>query len=139
MARTIDPDLTGRDAVVFLALCWGGGEARALPDLLFLYDWVSHDIPTAAELDGALNRLLAAGLLAQRRGGFAVPPKVARRFHEFRRRRRRDRFEMARQFVQSAGPLRTVPRRVTVGRGDLERAYAEYQRRFAEALEMPSR
>ena len=35
--------------------------------------------------------------------------------------------------LQSAGPLETVPRRITIRRADQEKAYAEYCRWFAKA------
>src|SRR5262245_38628038 len=112
MARHINPEFDPHDAWLFLALRWGGGQACSLADLIGLYDWVNRDMPTAEELNGGLNRLMAAGLLAERRGGFRIPAKVVRQFDAFRRRRRRDRFNMATAFVQAAGPLKIVPRRI---------------------------
>ncbi len=133
MARHIDPEFGPYDSVLFLALWWGGGRVCALADVVGLYDLVDRDIPTAEILDGGLNRLLAAGLIKERRGGFFIPPKVLRGYNAFRRRRRRDRFLMAEEFVQAAGPLAAGPRRVAVRRTDQQRAYDEYQRWFQAA------
>jgi hypothetical protein len=141
MARPIDPGFGPCDSILFLALGCGAGRACTLVDVISLYDWVNRDIPTAETLDGGLNRLLAAGLIRERRGGFYIPVNVLRKYNEFRRRRRRDRFVMAEEFVRSAGPLSEVPRRVTIRPADQRRAYEEYHRRFRAALKKtaPSR
>jgi hypothetical protein len=94
---------------------------------------VNHGIPTAAGLDGGLNRLLAAGLVTERDGTFRIPARVRRAFDAFRRRRRRDRFTMADEFVRRAGPLEGVPRRVRIAPADQRRAYVEYGRRVRAA------
>jgi hypothetical protein len=135
MARRIDPEFGPSDSVLFLALWQGGGRVSTLADLVGLYDWVNRSIPTAEVLDGGLNRLLAAGLVRSRRGGFCIPAKVVREYNLFRRRRRRDRFDMAEAFVRSAGLPAVVPRHVTVRRADQQRAYDEFQRRFQAAWE----
>lgn len=135
MADRIDPDFAPYDDVLFLALYWGGGRVSALWELIERCDWLDRSIPTTGEFDGGLNRLLAASLLAKHRTGFCIPSKVIRKFHALRRRRRRDRYVMAKQFVHSAGPLKVVRRRVTIRRADYETAYAEYRRMFAAACE----
>jgi hypothetical protein len=137
MARRIDPKFGPYDSVLFLALRWGGGRADSLADLIWLYDWVNRDIPSAELLDAGLNRLAAAGLVVERRGTFRIPAKVVREFDAFRRRRRRNRFDMAAAFVQAAGPLQAVPRRVTIRSADQRQAYEEYQRKFKAALAQP--
>lgn len=133
MAHRIDPAFARTDGVLFLALWWGGGRAGTLKDVIHLYDFVDRSIPTADELDGGLNRLLAAGLITERDGRFSVPAKVVRAYDAFRRRRRRDRFTMADEFVRAAGPLEAVPRRVRVTPADQERAYEEYRQWFEAA------
>jgi hypothetical protein len=134
MARRIDPEFGPCDSVLFLALRWGGGQAEDLAALINLYDWINRDIPSAEALDGGLNRLMAAGLVAERGGKFYIPGKVVSEFDAFRKRRRRDRFDMAEDFVQAAGPLKTVPRRITIREADQQRACDEYHRRFEDAL-----
>src|SRR5262249_45116806 len=121
------------DATIFLALWWGGAAARTLSEIIWLCDWVEREIPTAAELDGALNRLIACDLVVACAGRFRIPARVGRKFDAFRRRRRRGRFLMAADFVQTAGPLRLVARRVTIGPRDQKRAYAEYLELFPAA------
>jgi hypothetical protein len=133
VARRIDTAFGPEDGVLFLALWWGAGRACALADVIGLYDLVNHGIPTAAELDGGLNRLLAAGLVTDRAGTFHIPVRVRRAFDVFRRRRRRGRFTMADEFVRQAGPLEAVPRQVRVTPADQRRAYDEYSRRFRAA------
>jgi hypothetical protein len=94
---------------------------------------VNRRIPTADELDGGMNRLLAADLVAERAGRYRIPAKVARAYEAYRKRRRRDRFTMADEFVRAAGPLDAVPRRVRIRPADQEAAYAEYHRWFQAA------
>jgi hypothetical protein len=133
MARRIVPEFGPCDSVLFLALWWSAGRVCTLVDVVSLYDLVNRGIPTAEVLDSGLNRLLAAGLVRERRGRFYIPAKVRRAYEDFRRRRRRGRFVMAEEFVRSAGPLAGVPRRVTVRPADQQRASEEYHRRFQEA------
>ncbi len=133
MTRRIDPTFAPTDGVLFLALWWGGGRACALAGVVGLFDVVNHDIPTAAELDGGLNRLLAAGLIAERAGRFRVPASVLCAYDAFRRRRRRDRFTMAQEFVRAAVTRDVVPRCVRVTRVDQARAYQEYCGGFVAA------
>jgi hypothetical protein len=133
MARQINPQFGPVDSVLFLTIRWGGGQANSLADIIFLYDWVNRDIPTAEDLDGGLNRLIAARLLHERRGRFRISANVMRKFDAFRQRRRRNRFEMAKEFVQAADPLKAAPRRVTIRREDQRRAYAEYHQQFETA------
>jgi hypothetical protein len=96
-----------------------------LTDIVSWCDWLDRSYPTVEELDGGLNRLPAAGLVSESRDRFYIPAKVWREYDKFRRRRRRYRFVMARQFVESAGPLATVPRRITIGGADLQKAIDE--------------
>ncbi len=133
MAPSIDREFGRCDSLLFLSLFWGGGTVCTLTDLIWLYDWVNRDIPSAQELDGALNRLMAAGLVVERRGGFGIPLKIVRKFDAYRKRRRRSRFVMADEFVRMAGPLKTVPRLVTIRPARHKKAYAEYLRLFDAA------
>jgi hypothetical protein len=128
------PRFQNRDSVIFLALYYRGGKADDLSDLIAAYDWVNREIPTATELDGGLNRLIAAHLVVERRGKFTIPRSVLRAFNAFRRRRRRNRFVMAATFIQSCEPLVHVARRMSVRHMDWQSACANYQRKFAEAL-----
>ena len=59
---------------------------------------------------------------------------MRKQYEIYRRRRRRDPFTMAENFVQAAGPLTAAPRRVTVRSADFLSAYDEYHQRFQEAL-----
>jgi hypothetical protein len=118
MAQNIDREFGDWDSVLFLSLFWGGKPVCSLVDVIWLSDWVNRAIPSAQQLDRALNRLMAAGLVVKRRGGFGIPPKIVRLFDAYRKRRRRNRFVVADEFVRSAGPLKMVPRRVTIRRTD---------------------
>jgi len=63
MAQSIDREFGKCDSVLFLSMFWGGNPVCTLTDMIWLYDWVNRDIPSAQQLDGALNRLIAAGLV----------------------------------------------------------------------------
>lgn len=139
-APGIAPAFAPTDGVLFLALTWGAGRPATLAEVLHLYDFVNREIPSADELDGGLNRLLAAGLLAESDGLYRVPAPVLRAYQAFRRRRRRDRFAMADEFVRAAAMPDAVPRRVRVTPADQKRAYDEYRRWFeAQTAEMNGR
>src|SRR5688572_19197336 len=87
------------DSTVFLAMYWIGGGPFKLQGLIDAYDCVNRSIPNADELEGALNRFLASELISQESDGFLVPATVCDSFDSFRKRRRKDRFEMATAFL----------------------------------------
>lgn len=82
--------------VVFLALTWFGPRAMSLFDILETYDYLNHARLGDDELELALNTLQSAGLLEVQPGNmFGLAPGVYDRFQEFRKRRRRQRFDDA--------------------------------------------
>jgi hypothetical protein len=131
MTRRVDPTFTDRDSLIFLAIWEGAGEFCDLPDVIFRFDALNKDIPSAEELDGGLNRLIAAGLVIARRGGFGISVKALRDFEAYRKRRRRGRLAMAERFIGERA-RESVPRRVSISASLHRQAYAEYRRRFAE-------
>jgi hypothetical protein len=57
----IAPEFESSDAWILLAISFAGGDGAArLPEIIAAADYINHAIPTAGELDGALNRLPAA-------------------------------------------------------------------------------
>src|SRR6476660_2778122 len=121
MPRQIARQFAPHDSVLFLAFWFSRRRVLRLTDIIELYDFVNRDIPSVGELDGALNRLLAARLIAISGKGFYAPSKILRRFDAFRRRARRNRFLMAREFVESADPLTSVLRRITIRPADYKK------------------
>jgi hypothetical protein len=62
------------DAWIFLSTvtaCREGNPA-ALTDIFAAADWINHALPTDSELIGGMNRLLLAGLVAQKENGFVT-------------------------------------------------------------------
>lgn len=56
-----------------MAIAGAGRRAPAsLAAIIGMADAINHAVPSAAELEGALNRLLAAGLITQRDFGFRL-------------------------------------------------------------------
>ncbi len=80
MAPHIGPEFGPYDNVLFLALWWTAGRDCTLADVIGLCDWIDRSTPTAEQLDRGLNRMLAAGLVGERRSRFYVPAKVQRQY-----------------------------------------------------------
>jgi len=57
-----DKRFQSSDAWIFLSLS-KADEGTTLRSLVATADWINHAIPTAAEIEGAVNRLSAAGLV----------------------------------------------------------------------------
>ena len=126
MTNPIDPRFTPSDAWMFLALTLCRRHPPTLREWIFAADYLNHAIPTADELDGALNRLLAAGLVEQRADGLLVPDAIADAFDAFRRRRKRSVFEAAEAFLRQRTLPTTVPHRVKIAPDDVRAACEEY-------------
>lgn len=73
-------EFSSSDAWLLVALMVAKHPAR-LEDLIATADGINHAIPTTAEINGALNRLHAAGLLSARDEHF-VPSSAARELFE---------------------------------------------------------
>ena len=126
MTKPIDPRFTPSDAWLFQALTLCRRHPPTLLEWIFAADYLNHAIPTADELDGALNRLLAAGLVEQHADGLLVPDAIADAFDTFRRRRKRAIFEAAEAFLRQRTLPASVPRRVTIAPEHVRAAYEEY-------------
>lgn len=122
------------DSVVFLAMCWAGGGPFPLLGLIAVYDWVNHAIPSREELEGALNRLVAAGLVAYDADKFSVPQAAYEAFHAYRRRVRKGRFVVAEAFIRRHSPAEVAPRQIILSEHEYSAAIAEYQRWFNSVL-----
>ena len=114
---TIDPSSTPQDSEIFIALFWAGcrpENAFTLMQLIHAFDWINRYIPTAEELDGSLNRLIAAGLLARENDNFALPLDIFNEFDAYRKRRRKNKFVLAKAFLAAREPLTEVARSVSI-------------------------
>lgn len=116
------------DIFLFLAMCWSGGGTFQLKDLIFAYDWVNRAVLSAQEMEGALNRLLSAGLVNATGNSYAVPKAIFDEFDAFRKRRRKDRFEVASAFVKRHEPLSNVEQKIRIPESNYRKAYDAYSR-----------
>jgi hypothetical protein len=67
----ISPKFQSSDCWILLGIVWHHPSGPAtLADIIGLADAINHSIPTVDELEGALNRLLAADYIARRDEGF---------------------------------------------------------------------
>lgn len=122
------------DSIVFLAMYWGGGGPYELADIVHVYDWINRDVLDAAELAGALNRLLAAGLIEKSKSEFCVPKSVFDSFTEFRRHRKKDRFDVADSYVKQFEPLPKVTRHVHLTEARYRKVLKQYHEAFERAI-----
>jgi hypothetical protein len=139
MAR-ISPTFASSDSWILLALRWAGSERPAsLPDILYSADGINKAIPTAEELDGALNRLLAAEFISQEKGGFRLTELAHATIAQVLKARQGifDLWEDLSRLLACpcSGPtLRSVRRRVTITKADVRKAHNAYFRRVHKEL-----
>jgi hypothetical protein len=119
---------------VFLAMFWAGGGPFSLPELFHACDWINRYIPTARQTERALNRLIRAGLVNQADQRFLIARPAFLAFERFRKRRRKNRFLMAQEFLSIHQPLENLPGDVKVTQKQHRRALDEYYRLFDKAL-----
>ena len=84
--------------VIFLAIFWAGGGPFTISDIIGACDWVNHSIPDRAELEAALNLLLAVKLIERQDDTFLIPKPRYLEFDDFRRKKRKDRFDTVHAF-----------------------------------------
>ncbi len=136
----ISPAFVSSDSWILLALRWASSERPAqLQDILYSADAINHAIPTAEELDGALNRLLAAGFITREEGGFRLTDLAHVTIAKVTRKRREilDLWEDLSRLLACpcCGPnLRSVRRRVTITKPDVKKAYNAYVKLAEEEL-----
>jgi hypothetical protein len=128
----INPAIVSSDTWILLALWWASREqAAGLQEILYSADGINKAIPTAEELDGALNRLLAAGLISLKGGRFQLTDLAHTTIAKVSKKRQGilDLWENVARLLACpcCGPnLRSVRRRVSITRPDVRRAYIAY-------------
>ncbi len=76
-SASLRPEWHKEDAWILLALLYQRDrEGSPLREILAGADFINHALPTWGEMHGALNRLLAGGLIRQNRKGFRVTDKA---------------------------------------------------------------
>lgn len=135
MAR-ISPKFESSDCWILLSIVYhhAAGASR-MADILPIADWINHAIPTAEELDGALNRLLAAEYITRVGDAFAATEVALDAVASVSTPRRwvLDIWDDLHRMLTCprCGPkLKSVRRQVKVTKKDLEAAYAEYTRQL---------
>lgn len=79
--RSLEPEWASSDAWILLATLYNrGSEQIALAHIIAAADFINHAVPTLEELHGAINRLLATGLLKTKRESFSIPEKALKLF-----------------------------------------------------------
>lgn len=128
----ITPQFVSSDSWILLAIGYcGQGNPVRLHEIIATADGINHAIPTADELDGALNRLLAADLIARQGDGFAMAEAGATMFSRVSKPRKPvlDVWDDLDKLIACpcCGPkLRAVRRQVSISKADVKKAYAAY-------------
>lgn len=95
--------------VIFLSMFWAGGGPFTFSDLIGAYDWVNHAIPARAELEAALNLLLAMKLIERQGDGFFITKPRYLEFAALRKKKRKDRFDTVHAFFDQLHYVDKVP------------------------------
>jgi len=119
--------------IIFLAMFWGGGGPYTVPQIINAYDWINHAIPTRAEMEVALNYLLAMGLIEQRGNTFRVSESHGRAFDTFRKKKRKRKFVAARMYFQELPSLVTLPRVIRLTEAQYKEHLETYRKAFNDA------
>ena len=100
-------DWNDRDAWLLVALAQAGG--GRLCNFFFRADAINKDVPTLAELDGALRRFIGAGLVEQTDNGFSLTRAGRRMYRSARARSVYDHIDGVRRNLRSSGPPKELP------------------------------
>lgn len=124
----------GQTPVIFLAMFWGGGGPYTIPNIIHVYDWINRAIPTRGEMEAALNELLALGLIERHNDNFSIPKPQYRAFDEFKKKKRKNKFDLARMYFGQLPVVAEVPRVIELTEAEHEEHIKAYRKDFAEAL-----
>jgi len=122
----------GEAPIIFLAMFWGGGGPYTIPQIMWVYDWINRAVPNRDEMESALNALLAAGLVQETGGKFLLPRGECRKFDAFRKKKRKDRFDVARLYFRALPRPVEISRVVRLTANEYKSLYKEYERSFWE-------
>ena len=107
--KKIDPEFDTYDYVLFLALFWSGGGPHDIPGIIHAYDWVNREIISREEFISAINKLIAWKLVTHDENNFSIPEHIKQEFDAFRKKKRKDRFEVAKLYIKKQPQLNEVP------------------------------
>ena len=135
-AEDSHPQWVLADAVVLATARLSGTRDRPadLPDLIANADAVFHLIPSAAEIEGALGRLLGAGLISMCEQGIAVEPPGRELVARSRGTDRGDPMERVGSLLALLGQVPTDPVPWELDREVYEAVTLEYRHRVWETF-----
>ena len=113
---------------------WGGGGPYTIPQIMWVYDWINRAVPNRDEMESALNALLAAGLVQETGGKFLLPRGECRKFDIFRKKKRKDRFDVAHLYFRALPRPAEISRVVRLTAYEYKSLHKEYDRSFWEAF-----
>jgi hypothetical protein len=123
----------GDTPIIFLAMFWGGGGPFTIAEIVALFDWVFRAIPNRADMESGLNTLLAMGLIEKHNDTFLIPESHYHRFDAFRKKRRKDRFDVVRLYFRQFSRIHAPPKVISLTEEQYEAHIREYATAFAEA------
>lgn len=127
MAKTND---TNETPLIFLSMFWGGGGPYTIPEIVGCYDGINKAIPKAADMELALNTLLAMGLVDKAAQKFLIPTVQSGKFAAFLRKKRKGRFENARLYFAKLQVPASIPKVLRLTQAGYNAAVKEYKKRF---------
>ena len=127
--------LRSETPVIFLAMFWGGGGPYSISEIVGVYDWINRAIPSKAEMQTALNSLLAMGLIEEQDNTFRVPKRQHAAFDAFRKRKRKDRFDTVRMYFQQLPEVGVVPEGVKLTKSEYDSHVKENNKACRKAME----
>ncbi len=93
---------------------WGGGGPYTITDIIGVYDWVNRSIPNRADMESALNTLLAIGLIEKRDDKFLVPASQCREFDAFRKKKRKDKNNTVMMYFKQLPSIAEIPKVISL-------------------------
>jgi hypothetical protein len=121
-------------SIIFLGMFCGGGGPYAIPEIIRVYDWINRAIPTREEMEVALNTLLAMGLIEQQDNKFLIPEPQYRRYDEFQKRKRKNRFDAVKMYFKQLPGIANLSQVIAFTEEQYDAHVEENSRAFAEAL-----
>jgi hypothetical protein len=124
----------GETPIIFLAMFWGGGGPYTIADIIDVYDWVNRSIPNRADMESALNTLLAMGLIEKQEDQFLVPATQGREFDAFRKKKRKNKFNTVRIYFEQLPSVAKIPKVITLTEEQYQHHLKEKRIAFNKAV-----
>ncbi len=131
----VPPDFVRSDAWILLALVLNHAKGGAtLPEIIAVANFINHAIPTRDELEGALNRLLAANYIAVHGKRFDVTQPVMAAYDRVAKRKQSvpHRLDALQRFLASTPRLELCPKAIVITEPAMENARQGYQQQLQD-------